>query len=391
MIKYNFDQSVNRRDLGSYKWNAMKAVLGEDAASGLAVSTADMDFVPIPQIVAAIEKAASLPIYGYNSPTEEYFESVISWMQRRFQWTPERNSIVNSPGIVASLYYVLYALSQPGDGVIIQTPIYRPFFGCVEATQRKIIFNPLINESGNYRIDFDDLRRKAALPEAKLMFLCSPHNPVARVWNYDELEQIAKICTENDVLVVSDEIHCDIVFPPHKHTVYHTLPSKWTKNSLVCTSPSKSFNLSGLQVSNIMIPDQKMRKAFTDAALHCGFHALNSFAVPATIAAYNECEAWLEQMLQYVHANDRFVRDFSEQHKLDLTISPLQGTYLQWIDFSAWNRYYLERENLFRKQAKVFFESGHIFGEDGKPFERFNLAYPRTTIEEVLKRIAAVR
>lgn len=389
-MKYDFDTTVDRRLQGSYKWDTMAKAMGKDAPKTLALSTADMDFVPAPEIVTALQETAAQPIYGYTGPTEEYFDAVISWMKRRHQWTVEKESIALSPGIVAALYYVLHAFTQPGDGVIIQTPVYYPFAGSVKATNRKLLVNPLLHEDACYNIDFDDLERKAALPEAKVMFLCSPHNPVGRVWSCEELERIAQICTKNDVLLVSDEIHFDIVFSPYKHTVYANLPDSLTKNSIVCTSPSKTFNLSGMQISNIVIPDKTIRKQFVEASSRCGFHALNSFAYAATVAAYNQAEPWFEAMLDYVHGNEKLIRDYLLKRFPRLTVSPLQGTYLQWIDFSGLGMNYLEREKLLREQAGLFFESGRVFGENGKDFERFNIAYPRSVITNVLQRLDSV-
>ena len=222
---------------------------------------------------------------------------------------------------------------------------------------------------------------------AKIFLLCSPHNPVGRVWTKPELEQIVRICLKHDLFIISDEIHFDIVFPPHRHTVLSTVDPDIVKRSVVCTSPSKSFNIAGLQVSNIIIPNEQIRKQYEQAALSCGFYSLNCLAYPACVTAYNEAQPWLEAMLEYVAANDQHIRDWAKTDHPELVISPLEATTLQWIDFSAWNLDPQELQNTMRNKARIFFEEGPVFGEEGNRFERFNIAYPRSIIDEVLRRI----
>ncbi|MCL2305439.1 MAG: pyridoxal phosphate-dependent aminotransferase [Planctomycetaceae bacterium] len=387
---YEFDRLVDRRDQGSEKWELAKTAFGDRAEEGIAVSVADMDFPTAPEIADAIRDAADRLVFGYTVPTSAYYEAVVSWMQRRHNWTIRESQIAFAPGIVTALYHCLRAFTRPGDGVLIQTPVYSPFYSSVRTTGRTLITNPLRYEEGRYTIDFADLERKAALPETKMMILCSPHNPVGRDWTCQELEQIATICARNDVLVVSDEIHFDLVFPPHRHTVFAQLPQRLTKNSVVCTSPSKSFNIAGLQVSNIVFQDESMKRKYIEAGHTCGFHFLNSLAYVACIAAYNRAEPWFNAMLRYVQENDQFVREFCRVNLPDLKIVPLEATYLQWMDFSAICREPRQRSHLLHRQAAVVFESGSVFGEGGNSFERFNIAYPRTTIAEVLERLQKI-
>lgn len=389
-MDYDFSTVMNRRTCGSIKWDLMKLSSYESPEDSIAVSTADMDLKIAPEITSALEEACERPIFGYTWGTPDYYDSVMSWMERRHSWKIEKEWIACAPGVVSSLHQLIYALTAPGDGVVVQKPVYRPFFSSVEQTGRTLIDSPLLNENGYYRMNFEDLEKKAALPEAKMMILCSPHNPVSRVWKPEELERLADICTKNDVILVSDEIHFDIVFPPHKHTVYGTLSEKLRKNCVICTAPSKTFNICGLQVSNIIISDPAKKKAFSDAYLRCGIHGLNSFAFVACEAAYNHGEAWLDALLVHLAENDAFIRKRINERFPKISIAPLEGTYLQWLDFSKTGLDHPEREKFLREKAGVYFESGHVFGEQGNQFERFNIAYPRSVIEEVLKRLERV-
>ena len=384
---YDFDTLPDRRNEGSIKWDAMKAATGDAAGEALAVSTADMDFVMAPEIVAALRESVARRIYGYTGPTDEYYNAVTQWMQRRHGWRVEKESIALAPGIVAAIYYTLYAMTQPGDGVIVQPPVYAPFTESVRQTGRKLLLNPLVNEDGRYSIDFDDLETKASQNHAKMLLLCSPHNPVGRAWQRRELEQIADICLRHDVFILSDEIHFDIVFPPHKHTVFATLDRELRDRCIVCTSPSKTFNIAGVQISNIIIANRALRKQFVQASLACGFHVPGCLAYDACVAAYDNAEPWLEALLAYIGANDRVTREHFAERKLPVTISPLEATYLQWLDFSALELGHRELQGLMREKAGVFFEEGCVFGDEGRGFERLNLAYPRSVIQEIARRV----
>ena len=389
-MQYNFDIPVDRSNEGSIKWENAKRNLGKDTDGLIAVSTADMDFQMCPEIVEAIRSKSIDRVYGYTWPTDEYYDAVISWMSRRHNWSVDRDWIVPAPGIVPSLYHSVYAFTNPGDGIIIQPPVYHPFFEFTETTGRRIVANPLVKNGNRYDMDFDDLEKKASKSGVKMLVLCSPHNPVGRVWTEQELQCLASICVRNDLVVIADEIHCDIAFPPFKHFSYGNLNEELLKKCIICTSPSKSFNIAGLQASNLMIPNPEMREQYIQSALKCGFYSLNTFAYIGCIAAYEHGEKWFDAMLDYVAQNDKCVRDYCNRNIPALSITPLEATYLQWIDFSAVGMDYLERETLFRKKAKVFFESGHVFGEQGRDFERLNIAYPRTIIIETLDRIRTV-
>ncbi len=385
----DFHRMIDRRAQGSAKWEMARAANGGKLDDRiLALSTADMDFPVAPEIAKALHEAVEDIVPGYTLPTDRYFDAVISWMARRHDWTVEKDWIVGSPGIVSALYYLLHGFTKPGDGVIIQSPVYHPFADSIRITGRKILDNQLLYENGVYRMDFDDLERQAASPGTKMMFLCSPHNPVGRCWTRDELERVAEITARHEILVVADEIHFDFVFPPHRHTVFASLPDKWTKNIVVCTSPSKSFNIAGLQVSNIVIPDPGIRKQYRDTAFSCGSMLLNVFAFPACIAAYEKSEDWLDALLAHLAENDGVIRKrLAEELPSKIAIPPLEATYLQWLDCSALKLTPLERQKRLH-EAGLFFESGLVFGAGGDDFERFNIACNRETIDEALARLA---
>ncbi|MDR0521990.1 MAG: pyridoxal phosphate-dependent aminotransferase [Planctomycetaceae bacterium] len=385
-----FDTIIDRRKQGSCKWDHAAAAIG-DKDGILALSTADTDFPTAPPIKSALIEAAENHVFGYTNPTGAFYDAVISWMHRRHHCDIQKEWIVCTPGIVSAMYYFLHAFTQKNDGVIIQPPVYAPFASSVRQLGRQVIENPLLYNNGVYQMDFADLERKAALPHAKMMFLCSPHNPAARCWTYEELERTADICTKNHLLLVSDEIHFDFVFPPHHHTVFTALPEKYTQNIAVCTSPSKSFNLAGLQLSNIIIPNRNVRQQFIDGQHRCGSHLLNTFSYIACTAAYQHCGNWFDELRQYIYENDVFVRKYIAEKKLPLSVCPLEATYLQWLDFSQ-SPYPSadERKHALCRRQHILFENGLVFGKEGEHFERFNIACPRSVVEEVLYRLAAL-
>jgi cystathionine beta-lyase len=382
-----FDKTIDRRKQGSCKWDIALSAVG-DFEDTLALSTADTDFPTAPKIKEALLDAVENTVFGYTNPTNAFYDSVISWMQRRHDWAISKEWIAGSPGIVSSMFYFLHAFTQPKDGVLIQPPVYAPFSHTVRTTGRSVVANPLIYENGTYRIDFADLETKAAEANVKMMFFCNPHNPVGRCWSYEEVERVAAICAKHDILLVSDEIHFDFVFPPFKHTVAETLPKHLTKNIAVCTAPSKSFNLAGMQLSNIIIQDETIRKQFTNAQFRCGSHLLNVFSYIACTAAYNDCADWLDEQLTYIQENDRLVRAELSANRLPITLPPLEATYLQWLDFSQ--THYpngRERQRFLQKTLHLNLENGLVFGKEGEHFERLNIACPHSVVEEVLQRL----
>ena len=378
-MKYDFTSIPDRRNCGSNKWNGAKNASPEFVP----LSVADMEFYPAPQIVDAIKKTAETQVLGYTSPTDEYFDAVISWMKRRHDFDVKKEWIINTPGVVDALAILIQASTKPGDGVIILTPVYYPFDMAVLAKSRKIVYSELIEKDGRYEIDYADLEKKCK--NASALLFCNPHNPVGRVWSEAELKKVAEICCRNDVFIIDDEIHHDLIMPGYEHTVMAKVGDFVLDNIAVCTAPSKTFNLAGLQCSNIIIPDSKMRAKATACSLFNMQMGLNIFAYPACIAAYNECEDWLEELLDVVHENAVLVENFMAENFPEIRVYPLEGTYLQWLDMRKLGMTHVELRRMLEK-AGLYLDNGEMFGPLGRGFQRINLACAKITIEKALER-----
>ncbi len=399
LMNYDFDQIINRNGTNSYKWDYVKRDGGivpwdETDASRherpvLPLWVADMDF-PCPQpVVDAVTEIARMGIYGYAFPPPSYYDSVVRWMKRRHDWIVDPGTICFTPGIVPALHFLVSAYTKPGDKVLVQPPVYYPFFNAIENLQTRPALNPLRYEDGRYYMDFDDLEAKCADPEVKLAILCSPHNPVGRVWSAEELRRFGRVCMDNDVLVVSDEIHCDLILGSHTFTAYATLGPEYEERSIICTSPSKTFNLAALQASNMMIPDPDMREAFRQTVRSAGIFTLNPFGIAAVEAAYDHGEEWLEQLLDYLEGNFRFLASFFRERLPRIKVIETEGTYLVWVDFTSLGLEKDALQRLMMEEARVFLDEGYIFGPEGEGFERINIACPRSILAEALERIEA--
>ena len=378
-MKYDFTSIPDRRNCGSNKWNGAKNASPEFVP----LSVADMEFFPAPQIVDAIKKTAETQVLGYTSPTDEYFDAVISWMKRRHDFEVKKEWIINTPGVVDALAILIQASTKPGDGVIILTPVYYPFDMAVLAKSRKIVYSELIENNGRYEIDYEDLEKKCK--KASALLFCNPHNPVGRVWSEAELKKVAEICCRNNVFIIDDEIHNDLIMPGYEHTVMSKVGDFVLDNIAVCTAPSKTFNLAGLQCSNIIIPNSKMRAKATACSLFNMQMGLNIFAYPACIAAYNECEDWLEELLTVVYENAQLVENFMAEHFPEIRVFPLEGTYLQWLDIRKLGMTHVELRKMLEK-AGLYLDNGELFGPLGRGFQRINLACAKVTIEKALER-----
>ena len=378
-MKYDFTSIPDRRNCGSNKWNGAKNASPEFVP----LSVADMEFYPAPQIVEAIKKTAEHQVLGYTSPTDEYFDAVISWMKRKHDFDVKKEWIINTPGVVDALAILIQASTNPGDSVIILTPVYYPFDMAVLAKSRKIVYSELIENDGRYEIDYDDLEKKCK--KASALLFCNPHNPVGRVWTREELKKVADICCRNNVFIIDDEIHNDLIMPGYEHTVMANVGDFVLNNIAVCTAPSKTFNLAGLQCSNIIIPDSKTRAKATACSLFNMQMGLNIFAYPACIAAYNECEDWLDELLTVVHENALLVENFMAEHFPEIRVFPLEGTYLQWLDMRALGMTHVELRKML-EGAGLYLDNGELFGPLGRGFQRINLACAKVTIEKALER-----
>ncbi|MFA9398216.1 MAG: MalY/PatB family protein [Clostridiaceae bacterium] len=380
-MKYDFDKITDRHNTNSVKWD-----LGEKDIIPMWV--ADMDFQVSKPVKDALMKVVEHGVFGYSFCQDKYYDAIINWQKNRNQWNVSKDWIIYSPGIVPAVNILIRALTQTGDKVIVQTPVYYPFFKAINNNGCQIEKNPLKYEDGKYLMDFEDLENKAKDPRVKLLILCSPHNPVGRVWTKDELTKLGKICLDNDVLVISDEIHSDLIYKGNKHTPFASISEEFSKNSITCMAPSKTFNLAGIQVSSIIIPNYKIRKLVTTALENDNLNMPNIFAIASFEAAYNYGEEWLEQLLEYLEGNLNFLIKFVEEKLPMVDVIKPEGTYLVWMDFRKITKDQNVLEDLMLKKAKVWLDEGYIFGDEGIGFERINIACPRSVLEDALNKIA---
>jgi cystathionine beta-lyase len=385
-MKYDFDSIIDRRNTNSVKWDYMDRFFSVKGL--LPMWVADMDFMSPPPVIEAVKKVAERGIFGYSGIPQSYCEAVTEWMQKRHSWSIKAEWIVFSPGVVPALNMLVRTFSQPGDQVIIQTPVYYPFFNVIKNNGREILDNPLHLEKEHYFMDLDDLEAKIS-PRTRMLILCSPHNPISRVWKEEELKQLGNLCAKRGILVVSDEIHGDIIYSGFKHKPFASISPEFADNSITCSGASKTCNLPGLHTSNIIISNPLLRKQFADTVHNCGFHSPNIFGTAATEAAYRYGEPWLTQLIEYLEGNIKFANKYISQMIPGLKIIQPQGTYLLWLDCRDCGISQEKLGSFIREEAKVGLEPGTIFGckEDG--FERMNIACPRSTLEKALDRIAA--
>lgn len=387
-MTYNFDRIVNRKNTNSVKWEFTKPEHESFKDEIISLSIADMDFSCAAPILKAIKERADKEIMGYSSPnTDAYLDSVKSWFNRRFGWDIKSCDIVTSPGVVPALAALVKILTSEGDGIIIQRPVYYPFTSVITNNNRKVVDNSLINKDGDYYIDFEDLEQKAKDPNNKVLILCSPHNPVGRVWTKEELSKLIDICLSNDMYIISDEIHCDIVRKQIKHIPIGSLSED--SRIISCTAASKSFNLAGLQMSNIILRSEELRKKWNDEVLgKCGLYGAGSFGIVATETAYNEAEDWLDEVNAYIDSNLKYVKEFLDENLPKAKYKIPQGTYLAWIDLREYVSSAEELEKLMINEAKLYLDEGYIFGKKGIGFERINVACPSSILNECLTRMA---
>lgn len=384
-MKYDLDRIVDRSGTNSLKWEFGSKAHPKVGKDTLPLWVADMDFPSAEPILRALRDRIDREIFGYSHhQTGEYFRAVCSWMQRRFGWSVHSDDIFIAPGVVPALVNLVRCFSKTGEGIIIQRPVYKPFTSSIERNDRLVVDNALINTGGYYSMDFDDLKEKAADPNNTMMILCSPHNPVGRVWTEKELKQVADICFSNDVVLISDEIHYDIVRSGQTHTVLDALfPDD--DRIITCTAPSKSFNLAGMQVSHIVIRNKEYQKRWDAQA---GHPMLSPLAIVAVQAAYDESEDWLDQVNDYIDSNLEFINVFLQENLPEAGYMVPEGTYLAWIDLGAYGFDGDDLTNKLIEDAGIFLEGGCKFGPEYGAFQRINAACPRSVLEDCLKRMA---
>lgn len=389
-MKYNFETISTRYHTGSKKWSEMREFIPDIGEGHIPFSVADMELETAPEIREALKTYIDEHVLGYANPTPEFKQSVVGWMKRRHGWDIKPEWIIGTHGIISAFYNTIKIYTRPGDGVMLMTPVYYPMYNGIKNNNRVLVDNPLVNKNGRYEIDFDDFEAKAKDPKTRLLLLCSPHNPTSRVWTRGELERIGRICIDNGVLICSDEIHFDLVMPGYEHTVFANISSEFADNCVMCTAPSKTFNLAGMQTSSVIIPNEKLRAMFMEELLRDEANPkCNVLGYVANQAAYDKCESWLEQVIALIDGNRQLVEDFMAKAYPEVVITKMEGTYLQWLDFNPLGIDYKELAQLLRVEARLFFDDGYIFGAQGEGFERWNLACPRQYVEAGLERLKA--
>lgn len=387
-MQYNFDEMNDRKGTYAAKLDALPQGAPADA---LSVWVADMDFACADPVLKALHDRVDKKIFGYTLyDNDDLKTAVTGWFKRRFDWDIPKADIFYSPGVVPAIAFLLRALSEEGDGIIIQRPVYYPFTNKILASRRKMYNSPLLCEDGTYKMDYADLETKFADENVKGMILCSPHNPVGRVWTKEELRRLVDIAKKYDKWIISDEIHMDLTRQGVVHTPLLKVAPEYADHLVVCTAPSKTFNMAGMQLSNNIIPNREWQQRWL-AVIEDEFSVsmANPFGIAATIAAYNEGEEWLEQLKDYLDGNIHYVKEFLNEHLPKARMQIPEATYLVWIDLSEYESDPKKLEYLMQNTARIAFDEGYIFGEEGNGFERINIAMPRQQVEECMRRMKA--
>ena len=391
-MKYDFKTKIDRTNQDSLKWHNMKLRKANVDENIVPLSTADMEFMSPPELIQGLQDYIGTTILGYSYKTKDYQDAVVGWMKRQHNWDIEGDWIVETQGVVNALFVAVGCFTNPGDGVILLTPIYNPFYVAVERSGRKLQRSSLVkDEQGIDRINYEELERLAEDPDTKLMLFCNPHNPTGRVWTREELEKVSDICLRNNVLIVSDEVHSDIIMPGYTHTTMGRVSKQQEENCIVCVSPSKTFNIAGLKTSNIIIPNKELREAFCKHIEEDYLSIrVNTLGYKACEIAYNNCEKWLEELLQVLAENSRMVEEYIRQYLPKVKVTRHESTYLMWLDFTEYGLLDEELTKLLEEKADLFLEEGSHFGTEGIGCRRINIACPSEILEDALKRLSQV-
>lgn len=383
----DFDKITDRTGTNAIKYDLAEA--RNKPKDAISLWVADMDFPTAPCVQKAIAEKVAHGIFGYSRPDSRYYAALKKWFRERHSYEIQDEWVVNTPGVCFALATAIRAFTKEGDGVLVQKPVYYPFFNMIKNLDRKVVNSPLELKNGHYEINFQDFEEKIVSENVKMFILCSPHNPGGRVWKKQELVRISEICLSHSVLVVSDEIHSDITFEGHTHTVYGTLSQAAAENSIICTAPSKSFNLAGLQFSNIIIPNPKLRVEFLRELDKTGYDEPSLMGIVAATAAYSEGAEWFDEVKGYIWQNIVFAKNYIEENCPKIKVIVPEGTYLLWLDFSGFSLTDKEINERILNKAKVWLDSGSMFGKEGEKFQRINCATPRSILKEALQRICA--
>lgn len=369
-MKYDFTTVANRRNIGAGKWELMLEKNPNVADGVIPYSVADMEFYNAPELVNGLKDYISQPIFGYTSPTDKYYDAVINYMKKYHNWEIEKEWICPTSGVVGALYDLVRVLTNENDGVVIMRPVYYPFTGAIVRNNRRLVNVPLMNNDGKYEIDFEAFDEATKPEDVKMFILCSPHNPIGRVWTKEELKRMGEICVKNNIIIISDEIHFDFIMNGYEHTVMSTLGIEIAKNTITCTAPSKTFNLGGVKVSNIIIPNEEYREKYKAVT-----NSLNTFAYKTCEIVYTECREWFEELMSVLEANRSLVETFMKENLPMIKVYPLEGTYLMWLDCRALGLSNEQLEELMLSHD-LYLDEGYLFGDEGSGFERWNIACP---------------
>lgn len=384
-MAYEFNKIIERKGTNSLKYDfAVERGMPEDV---LPLWVADMDFQTPSEVTDAMISACRHGIFGYSEVKLPYFQVVHDWYQNYFQWDTEASWLVKTPGVVFAICTAIRAFTNPGDRVLIQRPVYYPFTDAILDNDRVLVNNPLVYRDGHYSIDLEDFEAKISENNVKIFLLCNPHNPVGRVWSRDELMGMGEICLKHNVIVVSDEIHADFTCPGFHHTVFANLKPEYADITITCTAPSKTFNLAGLQVSNIFICNREIRHAFRKELYSTGYCQLNTMGLVACQAAYENGSSWLKELKSYLEGNLEFVRSFLKRELPQITLIEPEGTYLLWLDFRELGISEEVLDRFILDKAKLWLDKGTMFGPEGEGFQRINIACPRVTLEKAFTQL----
>jgi cystathionine beta-lyase len=382
-MTFNFDRIIDRSHTHSYKWDQSEKLFGNKEILPLWV--ADMDFESPPAVQAALQQRVSKGIYGYTIKSETYTNAIVQWFKRRHEWVIKPQWITDSPGIVTSLSLAVELYSEPGSSVIVQSPVYYPFYDVIRMNNREVAINPLLIHNGRYEMDYAQLEQ-LMINGSKLLLLCSPHNPGGRVWERDELLQLGALCIQYGVTVISDEIHCDLILPGHKHTPFASLSEEIADITLTCLAATKTFNLPGLQTSYIVASNSDIKRKFDYRLKTLSLHMAHYLSQDAVQAAYETGDEWLDELLVYIEGNVQLTMSYLEQHLPDVKPMRPDGTYMIWVDCRGLGLTVSELKELMFQKAGVAFSEGSVFGIEGQGWLRINLACPRSYLQTALER-----
>ena len=387
-MKYNFDKIIDRHNTNSLKFDF--AIQRKRPYDAIPLWVADMDFQTLDEVKDALAQKAQHGIFGYSEPTDRYFKALNSWFRKYHNWDIDTSKVVLACGVVFAIAATIRALTKENDAVLICQPVYYPFEETIKVNNRKLVVSELVNVNGHYEVDYNDFEQKIVENDVKIFILCNPHNPVGRVWTREELESLGNICLKHNVFVISDEIHSDFVCEGHEHTVFATISKEFEQNSIVCTAPTKTFNLAGLHISNIYIPNDSIRRKYKLEMDRIGYSQSNIMGIIACQAAYENGDEWLKELKAYLKSNFVFLKEYINNNIPKLTVIEPEGTYLIWIDCRKLNLTDEKLKELINFKAKVWVDDGYVFGKGGSGYIRLNIACPKETLKRALDNIKDV-